>query len=323
MQKDQRQIKIGNNRYRKPRTNVVCTENPAAPTETTFFRFTWWNGGGKIRARLKTNPELRKLLNSKPDIFIYGESETPSPLNLSIKGYICYLHRSKINLSGNYRRGLAIFYLQRYRFLLTRVYFSKCYDIVWMRLSTMFEPFFFCFFYAPGSHHPLPVRKKFYDIFTSTFSKFAALGKVYLVGDTNARLGKLLEDKNLHGLLKTNQNKELFLQFLQYSGLVILNSIYCMGVPTYDIVNKKRSIIDLSLTNCPETVFNFEISPKPFGVSSQSCHRAITTTIKICPHSKAAVITAKKRTKFRQISSQGWVGERGEDNGSRMISKVK
>ena len=113
----------------------------------------------------------------------------------------------------------------------------------------LIEPLFFCFFYSPGSHHPLPVRKKFYDIFTSTYSKFAALGKVYLVGDTNARLGKLLEDKNLHGSPTSNRNKALFLQFLKYSGLVILNSIYCKGVPTYEIVNKKRSIIDLSLTN--------------------------------------------------------------------------
>ena len=295
-------LKNGNNLTEIRLKPIVNSEKPSTTTETTFFRFTWWNGGGRIRARLKTNPELRALIASNPDIFIYGESVTPSPVNLSIKGYVCYLHKSKINLSENYRRGLAIFYLHKYRFLLTRVYFSKSYDIVWMRLSTLFEPLFFCFFYSPGSHHPLPVRKKFYEIFTSTYSKFAALGKVYLVGDTNARLGKLLEDKNLHGSLTTNPNKALFLQFLQYSGLVILNSKYRKGVPTYEIVNKKRSIIDLSLTNSPETVHNFEISPRPFGVSSQTCHRALTTTIKICPPTKAAVITAKKRTKFRQIT---------------------
>ena len=292
-----------NNRSKISLRNIVSSVDPSTPTETTFFRFTWWNGGGKIRARLKTNPELRKVIDSNPDIFIYGESETPSSVNLSIKGYLCYLHKSKINQRENYRRGLAIFYLQKYRFLLTRVYFSKCYDIVWMRLSTLIEPLFFCFFYSPGSHHPLPVRKKFYDIFTSTYSKFAALGKVYLVGDTNARLGKILEDKNLHGFLTTNKNKALFLQFLQYSGLVILNSIYCKGVPTYEIANKKRSIIDLSLTNSPETVHNLEISHKPFGVSGQTCHRALTTTIKICPPTKAVAITAKKRTKFRHMTT--------------------
>ena len=302
MRTDLSNITNSNNRSKISLRNIVSSENPSTPTETTFFRFTWWNGGGRIRARLKTNPELRKVIDTNPDIFIYGESETPSPVNLSINGYVCYLHKSKINLRENYRRGLAIFYLQKYRFLLTRVYFSKCYDIVWMRLSTLIEPLFFCFFYSPGSHHPLPVRKKFYDIFTSTYSKFAALGKVYLVGDTNARLGKILEDKNLHGFLTTNKNKALFLQFLQYSGLVILNSIYCKGVPTYEIVNKKRSIIDLSLTNSLETVHNLEISHKPFGVSSQTCHRALTTTIKICPPTKAVAITAKKRTKFGRMT---------------------
>ena len=125
-----------------PLRNIVSSVNPSTPTETTFFRFVWWNGGGRIRARLKTNPELRKVIDSKPDIFIYGESETPSTVNLSIKGYVCYLHKSKINLRENYRRGLAIFYLQKYRFLLTRVFFSKCYDIVWMRLNTLIEPLF-------------------------------------------------------------------------------------------------------------------------------------------------------------------------------------
>ena len=166
-----------------------------------------------------------------------------------------------------------------------------------MRLDTLQKPIYFCFFYSPGSHHPLHIRTKFYDIFSSQYTRFANLGKVYLVGDTNARLGRLLNDRNLHGALTTNSNKPLFLQFLEYSGLAILNSKYCRGVPTYEIVGKKRSIIDICLTNSPDTVSNFEISPKPFGVNSQTCHRALTTTIRICPQ-KEAVVIAKKRTKI-------------------------
>ena len=95
--------------------------------------------------RLKTNPELEKLLLKKPDVFVYGEAETSSPLNLSIDGYVCYLHKSKLEVGDNYRRGLAIFYLAKYRFLFTTVYSSKEYDIVWMRLKTDFNPVFFCF----------------------------------------------------------------------------------------------------------------------------------------------------------------------------------
>ena len=81
--------------------------------------------GGKIKCRLKTNPELRNFLKIKPDLFAYGESETPSPLGLSVNGYACYVHKSKLTVIDNYRRGLAIFYLKKYQFLLTKVYSSK------------------------------------------------------------------------------------------------------------------------------------------------------------------------------------------------------
>jgi len=47
---------------------------------TTFFKFCWWNGGGRIKYRLMHNPRLRKLLEKKPDLFVYSESETPPPL---------------------------------------------------------------------------------------------------------------------------------------------------------------------------------------------------------------------------------------------------
>ena len=123
------------------------------------------------------------------------------------------------------------------------------------------------------------MRTKFYKIFSSNYSRFASLGKVYLLGDTNARLGRLLNDRNVRGKLIINSNQPLFLDFLQYSGLVILNSKFCYGTPTYEIVGKKRSIIDLGLTNSIETVENFEIESTPFGVNSQTCHRAFTITI--------------------------------------------
>ena len=138
-------------------------------TNSTFFRFCWWNGGGKIRTRLRTNPELHKLLAKCTDIFIYGEAQTHSPENLSVDGYICYLHKAKLNSPNNYRRGLTIFYRTKYRFLLTKVYASRQYDIVWVRLVAAAEHIHFCFFYAPGSLHPLPIRKKFYDISRISF----------------------------------------------------------------------------------------------------------------------------------------------------------
>ena len=112
------------------RKEEVRKELLPAPKKTYIFRFSWWNGGGKIRMRLKTNPELRNLLKTKPDMFVYGEAETPSPCNLQIDGYCCYLQKSKIEEEGNFRRGLAIFYLTKYRFLISPVYTSNKYDIV-------------------------------------------------------------------------------------------------------------------------------------------------------------------------------------------------
>ena len=275
--------------------------NSSSANKTIFFRFCWWNGGGKVKLRLATNPELKKFLAVKPDIFAYGESETTSSHGLSINGYICYLHKSKLSTNGNFRRGMVIFYLTKYRFHLVKVYSSKIYDILWLRLKTRHEPLFFCFFYTPGAHHPLSVRTKFYDILCHQYSRFSPLGKVYLMGDTNARLGHLLNDRNLHGELITNSNQSLLLEFLQYSGLKILNSKFCLGVPTYEIINKKRSIIDLGLTNSIDTVQNFEVESKPFGINSQTCHRAITTTIKICPQ-KYVPSTAPRRTRVFKLT---------------------
>ena len=160
---------------------------------------------------------------------------------------------------------------------------------------------FFCFFYSPGSHHPLPVRKKFYDHFSREFQKYASRGKVFLVGDTNARLGSVLNDRNSKGQVITNSNKPLFLEFLEYSGLSILNSIYCKGIPTYEIANKKKSILDLCLTNSPEIVHNFNVETTPFGVNSQTCHKALVTTITMNEPEQVPV-SVTKRTAFRRLS---------------------
>ena len=218
-----------------------------------------------------------------------------------IDGYICYLHKAKLSSPNNHRRGLAIFYRKKYRFLFTKAYASNLYDIVWVRLATETENIHFCFFYAPGSHQPLLIRKNFYDIFTKKFAEFAALGKVFLLGDTNARLGSLINDKNLKGQVISNPNKHLFLQFLEYSGLTILNLKYCPGIPTYEIPNKKRSIIDLGLTNTPETVLDFEIERKPFGVNSETCHKALTVKISLLPKIKDST-PPPRRIKFGRLT---------------------
>ena len=116
-----------------------------------------------------------------------------------------------------------------------------------------------------------------------------------MIADTNSKLGHILNNINIQDKLTVNPNQPLLLGFLQYSGLTILNSRFCKGVPTYEIIGKKRSVIDLGLTNAPNMVLNFRVEPTPFGVSSQTCHRALTTVLLFNPPKKY-VATAKRRT---------------------------
>ena len=112
-----------------------------------------------------------------------------------------------------------------------------------MRLDIGSEVIFFCFFYAPGAHHPLPVRNRFYDIFTTKFSAFEFQSKIYMLGDTNAKLGSFLKDKNIHGKFSSYANAQLLRDFIDFFGLIVLNKTFCLGVPTYEIVNRKMSSV--------------------------------------------------------------------------------
>ena len=141
------------------------------------------------------------------------------------------------------------------------------------------EDIFFCFFYAPGDHHETSVRRSFYDFFTRAYDKFAPLGKVYLIGDTNARLGPFLNDIDINGRNVSNRNRNLLMSFLEFTGLTVLNIKYQFGIPTYEIVGKKRSIIDMCFTNCISSVIDFKVLPHFLGFSNQTCHKVLRLTI--------------------------------------------
>ena len=60
--------------------------------DNSFFRVVWWNGGGKIKSRIESNPVLIKLINDrKPNVFIYGEAQIAIPHDLNLKGYLFIL----------------------------------------------------------------------------------------------------------------------------------------------------------------------------------------------------------------------------------------
>ena len=116
---------------------------------------------------------------------------------------------------------------------------------------------------------------------SKSYTKIADKGRKYLLGDANARLGSLINDLNIHGIPITNKNKPLFMGFIEFCGITLLNKIYANGVPTYDIPNVKRSIIDMGMTNALRTVSYFKVLSLNLGVTPQTCHKAIELGINI------------------------------------------
>ena len=109
------------------------------------------------------------------------------------------------------RRGIAVFILEKYSQNITKVSSSPNFDIIWLRMATKYTPIYLCFFYAPGEHHREVLRTEFYNVLQKDFDNFNSLGKVFILGDSNARLGRYLNDRNIHGQLVSNKNKPFLL----------------------------------------------------------------------------------------------------------------
>ena len=167
-------------------------------------------------------------------------------------------------------------------------------------MATRSSPIYLCFFYAPGEHHYEVLRAEFYSALQKDFDNFNSLGEVFMLGDSNARLGRYLNDRNIHGKLVSNKNKPLLLGFLDYTGLIMLNKCFAIGNATYEIPGKKRSIIDVCLANKNMSVDNFEVLDTVLGCSSQTCHKIIRLTLKIsaCEITKPALPKASRINHF-------------------------
>ena len=109
---------------------------------------------------------------------------------------------------------MVLFYRQQHTHRIAKVFASKLFDIVWLRLATKSGSIYICFFYAPGAHHEEEFRIKFYNTLCKSFEKFGKLGNVFMICDSNARLGKFTNDRNIHGIPIKNNNYNLFTGFL-------------------------------------------------------------------------------------------------------------
>ena len=138
----------------------------------------WWNGGGRLIPRIRVNPELTKFISTKPDIFVYGESLTYRfKQSITIPGYKVILHTAKRN---DLRRGLAVYYREKYANVITKEKSSKRFDILWIRMKSPLEENIFCFFYASGLNHEEGTREMFYDELRKGVDKFAKEKRQYI-----------------------------------------------------------------------------------------------------------------------------------------------
>ena len=121
----------------------------------------WWNGGGRLIPRIGVNPELKKYLATKPDVFVYGETLVyKHTKRVKITGYKVIVQTAK---KTNHRRGIAVFYKEKYSHVLTKDKASKKFDILWIRMITKSANIIMGFYYAPGMNHDEGTRESFYD----------------------------------------------------------------------------------------------------------------------------------------------------------------
>ena len=160
-----------------------------------LLTFGWWNGGGGVRKRLSVNPGLKEFIATKPDIWTYCESGITNSQSLSLEGYNYFFHRSYLRDKSKFRRGMVLFYRQQHAQKIAKVFSSVKFDIVWLRLATrsgLKEVFFF------------------FNTLCTSYEKFCNLGHVIMLCDSNARLGKYTNDRNIHGNHIENNNCNLF-----------------------------------------------------------------------------------------------------------------
>ena len=267
----------------------------------------WWNGGGKLIPRIKANPELQKFIATNPDIFAYGEALVfKSNKEYGLIGYKSILHKA---LNGGTRRGIVVYYRNKHTHTITKDAGNKEFDILWIRMKTKKEECIFGFFYAPGAHKEESTRERFYDELRRGVDRYKGK-RIYLMGDSNARLGDYSGDKDINGHTKTNNNKALLLGMVEYTGMEYLNRIYARGEPTYEILGKKKSIIDVALANSLNQVKNFKVRPQILGANAQTCHKIITLTLRSMREETES--SYPKVKKFRHCSSESLIRVKSE-----------
>ena len=244
---------------------------------------------------------------SQPDIFAYGEAQIAKKTKeMKLHGYQAIVHGAQ---REGRRRGIVVYYHNKHTHVITKEAGSKKFDILWIKMKSSEEERIFGFYYAPGAHIDEETRESFYDELRSGVERHEGKS-IFLMGDSNARLGDYSGDKDIHVKTKTNKNMAMFLGFVQYSRMTYLNRIYAWGDPTYEILGQKKSIIDAALSNSLSQIKSFTVRPQILGASAQTCHKIITLMLNATVEENMR--TTKKAKKFRHCSQESLLRVKGE-----------
>ena len=143
-----------NNGHGPTRPCIQRSDNPLLKNVINFpenlnmqLTLMYWNGGGCMSSRLRTNPELKLLLSSNPDVFVYAESLLYSKSKYRSQNELLdydSFHLTADRKSG--RRGISVFYLRKHRFTMSKDHVSAKYDIIWAKLENKNDKAVLCFF---------------------------------------------------------------------------------------------------------------------------------------------------------------------------------
>ena len=104
-----------------------------------------------MASRIGANPVLHTLLETLPEIFVYGEALIYKHSNIpKIPGYSVILHTA---LKNTVRGGIAVYFKEELSGALSLDSASKTYDIIWIRLKTSKKENIPRLFNSPVTNH--------------------------------------------------------------------------------------------------------------------------------------------------------------------------
>ena len=180
-----------------------------------------------------------------------------------LPGYFCVAKSAKQNVGG------VCFYIkQKFKFLVTKPKQRSPHHILWIKFPSKNKsslPLFLAVTYCRTDSHPEEVNAFYAELAHATL-QFQAFGNVLVVGDFNARLGKLTGDKKPAGAWAKNKNAPFFEAFIEATQMKLLNQAFAYGRPTFVRPSQRAtSIIDLGCCSSDLEVGMFRVEPLDTG----------------------------------------------------------